>query len=137
MAQHEATVALDFLSLISSLNSPEMAYTTLTPGLKEVIPPKAMGMEKISTKYPPQIMQDDRLISQGWKMEGLDSAGDALLKTASRLKAESEKEKRYWEQIMSIRDEGWTICKHPKLRNTLGVRYGFAESELMFFQGGG
>ncbi|KAF8453616.1 subunit 17 of mediator complex-domain-containing protein [Terfezia claveryi] len=131
MAQHEATVALDFLSLISSLNS-EMAYTTLTPGLKEVIPPKAMGVEKISTKYPPQLMQDDRLISQGWKMEGLDSAGDALLRAASRLKAESEKEKRYWEQIMSIRDEGWTICKHPKLRNTLGVRYGFAETAANF-----
>lgn len=132
MAQHEATVALDFLSLIASLHNPEMAYSTLTPGLKEVIPIKAMGVEKVTTKYPPQVIQEDRLISQGWKMEGLNSAGDAMLKAASRLQTESEKEKRYWEQIMSIRDEGWTICKHPTQRNTLGVRYGFAESRILF-----
>lgn len=128
MARYEATVALDFLSLIASIHNPENAYTTLTPGLKEVIPPNSMGVEKVSTKYPPQIIQDDRSISQGWKMEGLNSAGDAMLKAATRLRTESEKEKRYWEQIMSIRDEGWTICK-IKDRNMLGVRYGLAEGE--------
>ncbi|KAF8477161.1 subunit 17 of mediator complex-domain-containing protein [Kalaharituber pfeilii] len=128
MALHEATVTLDFLSLIASLHNPENAYLTLTHGLKDVIPVKSMGVEKINTKYPPQVIQDDKLISQGWKTEGLNSAADAMLKAAARLKTESEKEKRYWEQIMSIRDEGWTICKLPSQRNTLGVRYGFAEA---------
>ena len=126
-AHNEAMIALDFISLMVSLNNPELGFTTMSPGLKEVVPLGSMGIEKVHTKYPPALTQEEKLVCQGWKLEGLNSAADSMMNAAKRLKVETEKETRYWKQILSIRDEGWTICKLPRERNTLGVRYGFAE----------
>ncbi|KAI5794389.1 subunit 17 of mediator complex-domain-containing protein [Peziza echinospora] len=135
-AHNEAMIALDFISLMVSLNNPELGFTTMSPGLKEVVPLGSMGIEKVHTKYPPALTQEERLVCQGWKLEGLNSAADSMMNAAKRLKVETEKETRYWKQILSIRDEGWTICKLPRERNTLGVRYGFAEAAPEFKERG-
>ena len=70
---------------------------------------------------------DENLVTMGWKMESLNGAADSILKSASRLEEEIGKEMRYWEQVLKIKEKGWSLHRLPKEKHTLGVRYGFAE----------
>ena len=69
------------------------------------------------------------MASIGWRMKSLNSAADSLLKSASRLEEEVEKETRYWSQTLAVKEKGWSLSRLPREKHTLGVRYGFAEGE--------
>ncbi len=62
-------------------------------------------------------------------MKSLNSAADSLLKSASRLEEEVEKETRYWSRALTVKEKGWSLSRLPREKHTLGVRYGFAEGE--------
>ena len=38
-------------------------------------------------------------------------------------------EARYWEDVLAVKQKGWSVCRYPRERQTLGVRYGFLECE--------
>lgn len=61
-------------------------------------------------------------------MQSLSSAADSLLQAATRLEDEVGRETTYWDQVLSVKEEGWSLCRLPREKHTLGVRYGFAES---------
>lgn len=67
------------------------------------------------------------LVSVGWKMQSLDSVADSLLRSATRLEQEIERETKYWGQVLAVKEHGWSLCRLPREKHTLGVRYGFAE----------
>lgn len=75
--------------------------------------------------------QTDELVSVGWKMQSLDSVADALLKSAMRLEQEIERETKYWGQVLAVKEHGWSLCRLPREKHTLGVRYGFAEGKIL------
>ncbi|KAI5852948.1 subunit 17 of mediator complex-domain-containing protein [Morchella snyderi] len=127
-ALNEALLGLDYISFLVSLHNPETGNLTMSPALKEAVPAGSLGFDKIQRKPDPKAIKDDEIVSRAWKMEGLNSAADALLSASEKLGREVEKESRYWEQVLAIRDEGWVITRIPRERQTLGVRYGFAES---------
>lgn len=66
-------------------------------------------------------------VSLGWKMQSLKSTADSLLRSATRLEQEIGRETRYWEQILAVKEHGWSLCRLPREKHTLGVRFGFAE----------
>ena len=125
-------MALDFVSLLLSKETPRQAELSMSPYLKQNAPMGSLGVDKL--QEPPPLSEaetrDRDLISRGWKLEGLNSAADSLLQSANKLEKEMEQEVRYWEQVLSVNEKGWSICRLPRERHTLGVRYGFAEGEL-------
>jgi mediator of RNA polymerase II transcription subunit 17 len=126
----ESAHALDFVSLLLSKHTPRQAELTLSPYLKQNLPIGTLGAEILQTPQKPdsEIVHDEK-ISIGWKLNALASAADSLLKTASRLEQEIERETKYWGQVLAVKEQGWPICRLPRERHTLGVRYGFAEGD--------
>ena len=126
----ETLYALDFVSLLLSKDTPRQAEISMSPHLKQTVPIGSLGLDITRTPIRPESeKREAELVSQGWKLEGLTSAADSLLRSATRLEKEMEQETRYWEQILAIKSQGWSICRLPRERHTLGVRYGFAEGE--------
>ena len=127
-AQTECAYALDFVSLILSKHTPRQAEIAMSLVLKQSVPMGSLGAEmtQLPQKSPLQ-RQDDQLVSTGWKLQSLNATADSLLRSATRLEREMEEEAKYWEQVLAIKEKGWSICRLPRERHTLGVRYGFAE----------
>lgn len=126
----ETLYALDFVSLVLSKDTPRQAEISMSQHLRQSVPIGSLGASIIRQ---PQLSEkektDEELVSQGWKLQGLTSAADSLLRSATRLEEEMEQETKYWEQVLAVKEQGWSICRLPRERHTLGVRYGFAEGK--------
>ena len=71
--------------------------------------------------------RDDSLTSTGWKLQSLRSASNSLFRSATMLEKELEQETRYWNQVLAVKESGWSLCRLPREKHTLAVRYGFSE----------
>ncbi|KAI9721083.1 MAG: hypothetical protein M1812_002564 [Candelaria pacifica] len=133
-AHLETLFALDFVSLLLSKETPRQAELTMSTYIKQNAPMGSLGMDKMQEPPIPSDaeMGDRNLVARGWKLEGLNSAADSLLESATKLGQEMEQEARYWEQILSVTNKGWSVCRLPRERHSLGVRYGFAEAAAEF-----
>jgi mediator of RNA polymerase II transcription subunit 17, fungi type len=101
--------------------------------VQQHIPLGSLGAEKVEAVKPSAAeTKDQDTILRGWKLQGLNSAANSLLRSADRLKEEADDESTYWEQILAVRDAGWSVCRLPGERHTLGVRFGFAEASADF-----
>ena len=96
--------------------------------LKQNVPLGSIGTERNQAlqSSASKKKQDDMTIL-GWKLQSLNSTADSLLSSAARLESEMEKETKYWEQVLSVKEQGWSLSRLPREKHTLGVRYGFAE----------
>lgn len=130
----EIGYALDFTSLILSGQVPkQQVESTISPFLKQMIPLATLGAEVgQAPSMTERIKGDSELVSTGWKLQSLSKAADSLLKSASRLEEDMVLEAKYWEDVISIKSKGWSICRLPRERQTLCVRYGFAEGKFSF-----
>ena len=127
----ETLYALDFVSLILSKDTPRQAELSMSQHLKQAVPFESLGVTVTQPLQPSgKDQRDEELVSQGWKLQGLNSAADSLLRSAARLEKELDHETKYWEQILAVKEQGWSICRLPRERHTLGVRYGFAEGSV-------
>lgn len=100
----------------------------MSPILKGSAPVGSLGFDKIQRKPDPKAAKDEQTLARAWKKEGLNSAAETLMGASKELGLEVDKEARYWEQVLAIREEGWVITRMPSEWKTLGVRFGFAES---------
>ena len=127
-AQLESVYALDFVSLLLSKHAPKQAEITISPLLRRSVPLGSLGVEMVQL---PQVSDtktlDNKKISTGWKLQSLNTTADSLLQSATRLTKEMKEEAKYWEQVLAIKDQGWPICRLPREKHTLGVRFGFSE----------
>lgn len=71
-------------------------------------------------------------MATGWNLTSLNSSADKLLGAAQRLEKEMEKETKYWNQVLSVSQKGWSTCRMPRERHTVGVRFGFSEAGPLF-----
>jgi mediator of RNA polymerase II transcription subunit 17, fungi type len=93
-----------------------------------------LGADKLHDPRTTDVQkQDNRQIAKGWKSQSLNKTVDSILASASRLEKEIELETRYWQQVLAISDNGWSICRLPNEKHTLGVRFGFSEGMLLDF----
>ena len=67
------------------------------------------------------------IIGLGWRMCSLTQTADVLLSSALRLGQEVQRETTYWQEVLAVNEAGWSLCRVPRERNTLGVRFGFNE----------
>ncbi|KAI9795878.1 MAG: hypothetical protein M1825_001069, partial [Sarcosagium campestre] len=134
-AYMEAYYALDFVSLLLSKETPRQAEISMSELLRKRVPLGSLGADRVQTRAQPEAdIADGELISRGWKLQGLNSAADSLLRSTSRLEKEIELETRYWEQVLTVGAKGWSLCRLPREKHTLGVRFGFAEATAPEFR---
>lgn len=127
-AQNEALTALDFISLLISRDLPRQAEMSMSPILKQLAPAGTLGFDKRVAKQPTKLDEEsDKLVALGWNVQSLDSAADKLLQSATKLETELEKEAKYWEQILSVSEQGWSVCRMQREGHIIGVRFGFSE----------
>jgi mediator of RNA polymerase II transcription subunit 17 len=91
----------------------------------------SLGADKLSaSRYTDAQKLENKGVAKAWKIQSLNKTVDTILESATRLEKEIEKETKYWEQILTVSDAGWALCRLPNEKHTLGVRYGFAEGIL-------
>ncbi|MCJ1355311.1 MAG: RNA polymerase II mediator complex subunit [Icmadophila ericetorum] len=132
-AQQETSLTLDFISLLLSKDDPRHAATTISPFLKQTVPLGSLGAEMVKkSEVSDARVQEDSLVSMGWRLQSLNSAADSLLRSASRLEKQVTEETDYWDEVLAVQQQGWSVCRIPRERHTLGVRYGFSEAAPEF-----
>ncbi|KAF6235140.1 hypothetical protein HO173_006769 [Letharia columbiana] len=132
-AYNESAQALDFVSLLLSKHAPAAAQTTLSSFLQQTLPLGSLGGEVIQALQVPELEKHNQeMVSIGWRMQSLNGTADSLLKSAARLEEEMGRETTYWNQVLAVKDEGWSLSRLPREKHTLGVRYGFAEAYADF-----
>ena len=136
-AEEEVLMALDFVSLLLSKDAPKQASTTVSPLLKSILPLGTLGTD-LWQKMPVDKAREaqDELLATTVRMQGLQQSADDLLTAASRLQDNVQRESQYWNQVLSIFEEGWNVCRIPGQPHRLGVRYGFSESSPEFSRRG-
>jgi mediator of RNA polymerase II transcription subunit 17 len=88
----------------------------------------SLGADRLSvSRYTEAQKADNKRVAKGWKIQSLNNAVDSILASATRLENEIANETKYWEQILAVSDAGWSLCRLPNEKQTLGVRFGFAE----------
>ena len=127
-ARNQAAMCLDLLSFQLKDEAPQSAMQTLSPYIKQTFPQGGLGLDKIQPPTPsPQDNENDNLASLGWTLQSLNKSADLLLNSAKELTTEVEKETRYWKQLSEVKQKGWNICRIPRQKNLVGVKFGFAE----------
>lgn len=131
-AHMEVQFALDFVSLLLSKYAPRQAEQTISPYLKQNVPTGSLNVDVVRAPQKSESAQRDaQTVARGWKLESYNSAANKLLKAGSRLENEVNAETKYWDQVLSIKEKGWKVCRLPRERQALGVQYGFLEGLLM------
>jgi len=124
---------LESISALESKFLPKQGEHTMSPLLKEKI-----GSGKLTydiwelAKTNEHEEQKLRLVGKGWNHEVLSTLTDDLLKAATRLNNEVKKETKYWEQVLSVTEKGWSVFKLPHGHGTLGVQLGATEAGPLF-----
>lgn len=126
-------MALDFVSLLLSKDLPRQAELTMSPFLKQTVKPGTLGTDMWQNIEPDREREEtDALLTKGWKLQSLQQSADSLLAAASRLENNVRKETEYWNEVLSVSERGWSVCRMPRERHNLGVRYGFSEAQGEF-----
>lgn len=75
-----------------------------------------------------------KLAARGSRMQALEWATDNILKAATQLETEVRKEVKYWDEILSISEKGWSLQRFRKdqRHSPFAVRYGFREASDHF-----
>ena len=116
------------MSLLLSQHVPQQVEKTINPYIKNALPLGVLGTDTVQVPQQTEAQKEsERLVSIGWKMQSLNSVADSLLNSASRLEQEIERETKYWEKVLAVKGNGWSICRLPREKHTLGVKYGFSE----------
>ncbi|KAL8687811.1 MAG: hypothetical protein Q9218_006120 [Villophora microphyllina] len=125
--------ALDLVSLLLSSHALKAAEATVSPFTKAAVPFGSLGAEIMQQ---PQKSEEEKategLVNLGWRMQSLTSSANALLQSASSLEQEIGRETAYWQEILAVKANGWSVCRLPSERHTLGVRFGFIEAHTEF-----
>ncbi|KAL9002121.1 MAG: hypothetical protein Q9188_004932 [Gyalolechia gomerana] len=127
-AQRASSNALEFVSLLLSKYTSKAAESTISPSLKAMVPMGSIGAGIMQERPRSEAEKTtEGLLGLGWRMQSLARSADSLLKSASRLEQEMERETAYWQEILAVKESGWSLCRLPGEGHTLGVRFGFGE----------
>ena len=112
---------------------PENKISQMWDQMRQTLPMGSLGLDKTKESMVTQEQKEDnKKVARGWKIQNLNKTVDSILASATRLEKEIELETKYWDQVLSIDEAGWAICRIPQEKHTLGVRYGFLEGAANF-----
>ncbi|KAF1815142.1 hypothetical protein P152DRAFT_480218 [Eremomyces bilateralis CBS 781.70] len=140
-ARLEVGMALDLVSLLLSKEHPKAAEASLSPEVKKRAPLGSIGYDIWNLEHPgvakptPRPPQEERLVARGARIQSLMFAADSLLQGASRLKDEVERETKYWQEVLSVKEKGWAIHRvttENSRRSALGVEISALDAGAQF-----
>ncbi|KAI4102121.1 MAG: hypothetical protein LQ339_004795 [Xanthoria mediterranea] len=132
-AYNTCSQALDLVSLLLTSHTPKVAEATVSPYVKQTVSFGSLGAEIMHhTNGAGSQETSEDLVGLGWRMRSLTRSADSILTSATRLEQEMGRESTYWQQILEIKEAGWPVSRLPGDRQTLGVRFGFAEAHAEF-----
>lgn len=121
-------LTLDSLSLLLSKQNPTTASLTLSQQLRDMVGIGTLGADKLDEPSSSEAKTKAREeVALGWTLLEINKTRDAAEDASSLLESEVEIESRYWEDVMAVKKAGWSPCRVPHERHTLGVRFGFSE----------
>ncbi|KAK1971978.1 RNA polymerase II mediator complex component SRB4 [Colletotrichum sublineola] len=137
VAQNAALMTLDFISLLLSKESPAQAGVTLSQALRDWTGIGTLGIAKREDndeqkQRDAERAKDNHDVSLGWALLDIETTKQSADKAASHLSKEVEREAKYWDEVLSVHQAGWSMCRLPAERHTLGVRFGFSEASPEF-----
>nr|OQO20289.1 hypothetical protein B0A51_10474 [Rachicladosporium sp. CCFEE 5018] len=127
-AQRQISDAVQFMSLLNSEHTPA-AEKSLSKPYMGPVQKGTLGTDiwqRMDVDYTRE--EQDQLLAQNAKMRGLQESADNLLGAAKRLEVNVKRETEYWNQMLSISERGWNVCRVGGRSSRLGVRFGFSES---------
>lgn len=126
-------LTLDSLSLLLSKQNPTQASLTLSKQLREVAGIGTLGADRLEDANTSETKEKDQeAVAMGWTLMEINKTRDAAEAASSFLQEEVDLENKYWEDLIGVQSTGWSICKMPQERHTLGVRFGFSEGLFDF-----
>lgn len=136
-AEEQVLTALDFASLLLSKDSPAQGQQSMSSALKKNVNPGTLGAD-LWQRMPADKARESRddLLGTAVRMEGLERSANDLLAAATRLEDNVRKETLYWEQVLSISEKGWIVCRVSRQSHRLAVTFGFSESAPEFTRRG-
>ena len=127
--------ALEFISLAISKDLPTQASETMSQHLRDRVGMGTLGASKAATSWgKPELAENNKRIARGRKTQDVKKTVDTILASATRLEKEIELETKYWSQVLALSDQGWNVCKMPRSKGVLGVKFGSSESMFIFDQ---
>ncbi|UKZ82381.1 hypothetical protein TrVFT333_010169 [Trichoderma virens FT-333] len=137
IAGNIALLTLDSMSLLLSKQNPTQAGLTLSQQLRDMVGIGTLGADRLNdSNSTPAKTKDQEAIAMGWTIMEINKTRDSAEEAAAFLEKEISAESKYWEDIISVRKAGWSVCKVPQERHTLGVRFGFSEAAPEFKNNG-
>ncbi|KAH7316618.1 subunit 17 of mediator complex-domain-containing protein [Stachybotrys elegans] len=137
IAANTALLTLDFLSLLLSKQNPTQVGQTLSQHLRDMVGIGTIGADKL---HEPLVtaakVKDNEEVATGWTLMEINKIRDSAEEASRFLQKEADVEGRYWEDVVAVKKAGWSVCKVPQERQTLGVRFGFSESAPDFRNNG-
>ncbi|KAL6854241.1 subunit 17 of mediator complex domain-containing protein [Trichoderma novae-zelandiae] len=137
IAGNTALLTLDSMSLLLSKQNPTQAGLTLSQQLRDMVGIGTLGADRLNdSNVTPAKTKDQEAVAMGWTIMEINKTRDSAEEAASFLEKEIAAESKYWEDIVSVKKAGWSVCKVPQERHTLGVRFGFSEAAPEFKNNG-
>ncbi|KAH6697469.1 mediator of RNA polymerase II transcription subunit 17 [Plectosphaerella plurivora] len=139
VAHNAAMLSLDFVSLLLTKHNPSQAGATLSAALREMAGIGTLGVSKFSDSVQDgdrrrreERRAESRDVALGWSIMDIAQTKTAAEKAAARLARETDREAAYWQEVLAVKQNGWSVCRLPAERHTLGVRFGFTEASPEF-----
>ncbi|KJZ72564.1 hypothetical protein HIM_08088 [Hirsutella minnesotensis 3608] len=137
IASNIAMLTLDSLSLLLSKQNPTTASLTLSQQLREMVGIGTLGADRLDEPNTIEAKTRDlEQVATGWTLLEINKTRDAAEEASALLDREVEIESKYWEDVMAVKKAGWSMCRVPQERHTLGVRFGFSEASPEFKSNG-
>ena len=137
-AEAELAYTVDFMSLLMSKDDPVRAQTTMSPTFRgSGVPMGTLGAD-IWQRMPLDKAQEaqDETLATHVRLTSLQRSADSLLSAANALNDNVRRETEYWNQILSISEQGWNVSRIRGTQRKLGVHFGFSESSTEFSRKG-
>ena len=133
-AHNSALFALDLVSLLLTKENPTGAGLTLRQDLRDLVGIGTLASQKhAESNVTKDTLSEYGEVTAGWNILAIDETRESAQKVAELLDNEIDKEARYWADILSVSERGWSICRLPREKHTLGVRFGFNEGKSTMF----
>ena len=125
---------LDFISLLLSKEIPTQAAVSISPWLRSQVPIGSIGATQLDTPTPltQSRVADNKLITIGKRLVALNEAADTALAAANRLRQEINSETKYWQEVLTVSQKGWSTARLPQEPHDMGVKFGFSNAAPMF-----
>lgn len=147
-AMNETSLSLDFVSLLMSINKPNITKSTISPHLSENVPLGSLSSDRLKIDPESENLewsekskkrQKPEFIGLGWKYQSLNHIRDLFKTSGDQLRQQVDIERVYWRMINQVLGHGEVLFRVRDPMNgsrAIGVKYGYGDSGSSYFDKG-